>query len=374
MRRPGASSRSIPSSAQGPSSRVSSAEAPHGQGGGRLRGADRGVGIGDGVGGVDHLEDARRRLPHPLEGLGRARKPGHDLERGQRGEHDHREEHALQPSFVHSGHAEHQRGPHRRAGEQLAETRTDAGGVGRGRGHGGQLGVGGGHTCELARGRAVGHEVRSALDEIDDRDAELAAGGRLAGLGPPSEAAGEPRHQDRGGEQGDGQDEPGGRQQPHDDGDGRRTDDERDAVGREHPQQEILERVDVGHEAGEEIATVERREAGRGETLEPLVDGDPEVGEQAERGVVADEALAVPEQPTGDGEEAHAHHGQAEGGDRGVLGGARDQPPRRRQQCDAGGCGRRAEQRGDDQPPGGGPGDAQRATQGRRSDVALDGR
>ena len=74
-------------------------------------------------------------------------------------------------------------------------------------------------------------------------------------------------------------------------------------------------------------------------------------GQRAEGGVVADQALAVAEQAAGQGEEADTDHGHAERGDRGVLGGAGDQPTRRGQQPDPGPDGCRAEQAGEDEPP-----------------------
>ena len=57
--------------------------------------------------------------------------------------------------------------------------------------------------------------------------------------------------------------------------------------------------VHVLDEAGQQVAAPERGQPGRGQSLQPLVDADPQVGQDAQGGVVADQAFAVAEQTPG---------------------------------------------------------------------------
>jgi hypothetical protein len=91
----------------------------------------------------------------------------------------------------------------------------------------------------------------------------------------------DPGHQQPSGEHG-----PGGRedQQAGDDragadqGSGERRGDTAD--------EQVLGRVDVGDQPGEQVTRGERGQPGRGEPLQPPVDLDPDVGKDPECGVV----------------------------------------------------------------------------------------
>ena len=82
--------------------------------------------------------------------------------------------------------------------------------------------------------------------------------------------------------------------------------------------------------------------------LEPLVDPHPQVGEQPEGGIVADQALLVAQEPTGQPEELDGHDGHRQGGLVRVLRRLRDQPGGRAQETDVRRDGARAEERRDD--------------------------
>ena len=71
---------------------------------------------------------------------------------------------------------------------------------------------------------------------------------------------------------------------------GHRRDDheERAPERRDHFDHQILQGVNVLNQAGEQIAAPERRQPGGSERLEPFINPDPQIGQGAEGGVVAD--------------------------------------------------------------------------------------
>ena len=72
-------------------------------------------------------------------------------------------------------------------------------------------------------------------------------------------------------------------------------------------------------------ASARGRPVGASRASRPTTRG-AEVGEQAQGGVVGGEALGVAQDALADGEGAHAHGGDGEVGEVGVLGRAHDQP------------------------------------------------
>ena len=63
----------------------------------------------------------------------------------------------------------------------------------------------------------------------------------------------------------------------------------------EHPEHHVLQRVHVIDEARHEVTSAEGGEARGSNRLEPLEHADAQVGEHAQRGIVADQSLAVAE-------------------------------------------------------------------------------
>ncbi len=112
---------------------------------------------------------------------------------------------------------------------------------------------------------------------------ELPAGAGLAGGGACRQAPGEP---------GDGRDPEDERGQQHEprgvehrglERHGQQTHDHRDRERGQHPQQQILDRVDVADQAGQQLAAAECAQAGRRERLDALVDPHPQPCQDARR-------------------------------------------------------------------------------------------
>ncbi len=120
---------------------------------------------------------------------------------------------------------------------------------------------------------------------------------------------------------------------------------------RDDAHEQVLERVDVGDEAAQQLARPRPRQAARDERLEPAEEVDADAREEAERRVVGDEPLEVAERRAGEREEADAddHDGQRE--DLRPEGGARDQVAGRRHQPGARGERERREQEREGEPP-----------------------
>ncbi|MFN8018056.1 MAG: hypothetical protein U0P45_08020 [Acidimicrobiales bacterium] len=145
---------------------------------------------------------------------------------------------------------------------------------------------------------------------------------------------------------------------------GAEPDRERRADGPEHPEEQVLEPVDVVDHPGEEVTSRPAGEAGRREPGEAADHGGPQVGEQPEGGVVGGEPLGVAEEPLADGEGPHGHRGHRQVREGRVLGGPDDEPGSGGGQADRAGVGEDAERPGAEQPPALGPGGAEQPAQG----------
>ena len=154
--------------------------------------------------------------------------------------------------------------------------------------------------------------------------------------------------------QGHGQDGPGGRQHPPHQDHRQRSHQRGDGEGGDHPDDQILKRVDVLDDAGQQITPPEGGQAGGSQPLEPLVHLHPQVGEQPECGVMTDQSLLIPEEAAGEPEELHPDDGHRQMGFVGMLGRPRDEPCRGGDEPDIGSDGTRAEQ-GDAGPSDGIP-------------------
>ncbi len=92
----------------------------------------------------------------------------------------------------------------------------------------------------------------------------------------------------------------------HQDGDERRGND---------AQVEILQGLDVSHDARQQVAATILEEPGRGQRFERGVEPDPQPGQQAEGDVMRDRALQVAEDAAGNAEKANADDGHLKIGD-----------------------------------------------------------
>ena len=121
---------------------------------------------------------------------------------------------------------------------------------------------------------------------------------------------------------------------------------ERDRRRGEHPQVEVVEGLDVGDDAVEDVPAAEAPQPGRGERLDAPVEPHPQAFEDPEGGLVGEDSLGVAGRRSQDGEEAHPDAGQEKveqdrcrrrkaGNGRG-----RNEPPRKRHEPHGPGTGR----------------------------------
>ncbi len=154
-----------------------------------------------------HLLHAGRGPAHALQRLRRRRKAAHQLECHERDQGD-----AGQQYAVHA--ARRVRHRRRRAARPTSPGPSRAW-SGPGRcprcvrrpGDAGQLGVGRQGASQLLGCGAISHQLWCALDQVDDRRAQLAARLGLQCLAAGGERAGEPRHEHPGEQQRDQQDQ-----------------------------------------------------------------------------------------------------------------------------------------------------------------------
>jgi hypothetical protein len=118
----------------------------------------------------------------------------------------------------------------------------------------------------------------------------------------------------------------------HDDRAGNRGDSEREQQAQRH----ILELVDVGHHATEQLAVAVGLQPGRCQRLDPGEDAGPQAAKGAEGKVVCGQPLPVPGGRPGQGDRADADHDHRQRQDRRLLGGAADEIPG---ETDQGGAG-----------------------------------
>jgi hypothetical protein len=197
--------------------------------------------------------------------------------------------------------------------------------------------------------RAERDQLRRCLEQLRDGGRQ-----RPAQVGDPALGTGRQcrRHQwhaEARDEDGDEEQRAGRRQHREDDAHPERTRGETRNRRQHCAQPQVGHRLDVGHDAPEQVAAAERRQPGRRQALERAVRGDPRIGEQAQRGVVTDEPLGVAQHGTADAKGPHGDDRDRQLQHRRLLGGARDQPRRHRHQADARPQGGRAEKCGGEQ-------------------------
>ena len=120
----------------------------------------------------------------------------------------------------------------------------------------------------------------------------------------------------------------------------------------QHAQVEILQGLDVGHDARQQVSTPVLHQACRGQWLQRAVEPDPEAGQQAKGDLVRYQALQVAKAATGDAKETNADDGDLKVGNRGAQSCPGDQVPRGAHQADAASDGRKAKDRSQYHPPG----------------------
>ena len=235
-----------------------------------LRFADRRNGLQD-------LERPRGGAANPLQRLRRRRQVGAELERSQWHQRDDGQEHAIEGPAAHRGDADQKPAPHGEPGEQDRDSLTDARRA-RGAGHDtDESGLAVRDAPALGADRAVGGELGCAVQQVDDGHRQVASRGRSLGFGAPREPAGQPGEggcrEDQRGEQ----DQTGGGQDPPDQPHGSDADDQRDRERRDHPQQHVLQGVDVVDDPSQQVPAAKGGQAGGRERLESLVGARPQI-------------------------------------------------------------------------------------------------
>ena len=154
-------------------------------------------------------------------------------------------------------------------------------------------------------------ELGRAGEQLHQLDRQLAAGGGVAFPVPRLQAVGEQRDRDAAGEQAAREHDRGGGQERGGDADG----DGRAPGGHErrdqHARMEVLQRVDVGDGAREQVAVGIGLEPRRRQRLDPLVHPRAHVRERAQRDVVAREPLQVADERARETEEAHGRRSRS---------------------------------------------------------------
>ncbi len=177
--------------------------------------------------------------------------------------------------------------------------------------------------CRHARSRLVGsgkHPVLlpesddclCPLDGLDGSTDQLPSFARDGTTGSVAGPLGDPgdqdtchdeRDEDRGNRRRQPEHSKEKREHSNDDGDQGRSD---------HPNEDVLDLVDVVEGAPDEVSRSERCNSGRTQPMDCPGDPRPQVGEEVETQVVRDEALQIPENGASDAEEPYADDGDGE--------------------------------------------------------------
>ena len=298
-RRPGSSVSRRPSSTR---ARTSSNAIRIG-GAGRRRGHG---GIGDRRLAIEQLEHPLARRAHAAQVARRRRQRLDGLERGERQQREHGDEHAIEVGGGEREDAGHGGARDRDADAvgQPARQRVAAGDRD-------ERPVGGADPAQRGIAGAVDDELGRAAEQLDELDRQLGAGG---GVAPPVsrlQAVGEQRDRDAAGEQAAGEHDGGGGQERGGDADRDGGAPGRDQRRDQHARMEVLQRVDVGDGAREQVAVGIGLEPRRRQRLDPLVHARAHVRERAQRDVVARQPLEVAGERACEAEEAHGRRSRS---------------------------------------------------------------
>ena len=112
-------------------------------------------------------------------------------------------------------------------------------------------------------------------------------------VGPCGQGAGEDSAENSGQQQADEEGEPGGRNDQPDADHAEQGGDARHQEGLHDAQRQVLQVIDIAHEAGEQVAAPGTREPGWGHRNDATKDSQPQFGELPERGIVAGQPFQV---------------------------------------------------------------------------------
>ena len=197
---------------------------------------------------------------------------------------------------VGSGDPHGQGAPARQPGQRRGEAETDAGRSGTPPRHLAQAAVRAVESAQLFADGAHHQELRCALHEVHHARRELAALRGLPRLLPTCQATRQPWDRRGREEEGHQENETSLGEEPPKDRHRSGADERRHQERLQHPEHDVLQRIDVIDEARHEITPAEGGEPRGRHCLEPSEHAHPEVGQHPEGGVVADQPFAVAEE------------------------------------------------------------------------------
>ncbi len=200
------------------------------------------------------------------------------------------------------GDPEQQHAPQGQPRDRRGQPGAQAGRRGRAAGEPGELGVRGPDPVQAGLDRAERVQLGRAVQQVGDRGAQFAAGGRGAPGGAAGRRGDGQRHQHPGGQQARGEHPGRGRQDQQHRGGRAGPDQRRGQRRRDAADEQVLGGVHVADQPGEQVAGPEGGQPGRGQPLQPAVDGHPDVGEDPEGHVVGEQPLQVAQHTAADAE------------------------------------------------------------------------
>ena len=187
-------------------------------------------------------------------------------------------------------------------------------------------------TFSMIRGPVHRDQVGDAADLVDEHGAQLGpARDERDGRSPRQPARGDRQH-DPGQDQERGQGQPEERVEGAEQHAGEGGHEDRHDGRDDDPDVEVLERLDVGDDPGQQVAAPTGRQAGRGERLDRGEEPDPQVGQDRERRAMGHVPLEVAESGPADGQHPDRGDGQRDLGHVAHDRGPRDEVGRHRHQ------------------------------------------
>ena len=259
---------------------------------------------------VGQLEQAARRRLVRIEQRERLRQWRDDLEAGERDERQDGEVDAVEPPRADELDADGQ-DRHRR---EAREGRRQGG---RGPADEGQLGrrpvrrtTEGEETFPMIGGPVHRDQVGDPADLVDEHGAQLGPARDERDRRSPRQAARGDRQHDPGQDQERDQGQPEERVEGAEQDAGEGGHEDRHDGRDDDPDVEVLERLDVGDDPGQQVAAPTGRQACRGERLDRGEEPDPQVGQDRERRAMGHVPLEVAEGGPADGQHPDRGDGQ----------------------------------------------------------------
>ncbi len=243
--------------------------------------------------GVDDGEQPSGRGQCRLQLLERQRQRRDGLEGGQREQRQHRQLRRCQGAVVYQRDAEPEHAPQGQVGAQAHRALADAGDAAHAVLIADQRAAGGIQPAGMGVGGTVDQQFGQPLGAVDSQLAQLGFGRDHAPARAGAESARRPGQQHAGQQQHREQQQCQGqvvqRREQEKAGTGGRRHQHRN----QHADVKVVQRVDVGADAAQQIGAVVLLQARRRQRLQVLVEPDPQAGELAQRRLVIDQPLQI---------------------------------------------------------------------------------